>query len=110
MKTATAVPFKKAINRITRKTSEAKALPRFKLLLAEDIRQRSFRDRWRGVNEREVERILQENLEYHREKGFDPREVKYFEDLYSSQPRCGPRKKDRFFLDRAQKAQTGQDG
>jgi len=85
------IPFKKAINQITRKTSESKAFPRFKLLLAEDIR--SFRDKGLAVDEKEVERILIECLEVYREKGFEPGEVQYFKRLYNAQPGCGPRKK-----------------
>ena len=89
----TSVPFKKAINDITGKSSEGKALPRFRSLLAKDIRKRSFRDRWRLVDEGEVQRILRENLEHYREKGFTPGEVESFRALYLSQPRCRPRKK-----------------
>ncbi len=89
----TTVPFKKAINQITGKTSEAKALPRFRALLAEDIRQKVFRNKFREIDEQEVERILQEVLECYRKEGFTPGEIESFRARYISQPGCGPRKK-----------------
>jgi uncharacterized pyridoxal phosphate-containing UPF0001 family protein len=86
------IAFKKAINQITRKTSEEKALPAFKAVLANEIR-RTFRAKCRAFTEEDVDRIVQENLECHREKGFDPGEVEKFKAAYSAMPRRGARKK-----------------
>jgi len=84
--------FKKAINEITRKTSEAKALPAFKMLLAAEIR-RTWRAKFLAFDESDVERTLQENIEYYREKGLEEAEVKKFKRLYAELPWRGPRKK-----------------
>jgi hypothetical protein len=86
------IAFKKAINQITRKTSEEKALPAFKAVLANEIR-RTLRAKCRAFTEEDVDRIVQENLEYHREKGFDPGEVEKFKTAYSAMPRRSARKK-----------------
>ncbi len=87
------IPFKKGINDITGKDSEGKALPRFRPLLTEDIRQKVFRNKFRKIDEQEVQRLLQEVLECYREKGFTPGEIESFRVRYISQRGCGPRKK-----------------
>jgi len=86
------VPFKKALNEITGKTSEGKALPRFRLLLTKEVRQ-TLRAKHRAFDQADVDRIVQENLEYYRKNGFEPREVETFKRLHDAQPGWGPRKK-----------------
>jgi hypothetical protein len=84
------ISFKKAINQITRKTSEEKALPAFKVVLAKEIC-RIWRAKCRKFDQADVERVVQENLEYHRKKGFEPGEVEHLKERYAALPRRGRR-------------------
>lgn len=77
------IPFKKAINQITRKDHEGRALPRFKELLRREIRL-TLRSKNRDASTANIERILQENIECHREHGFTRGEIEKFSRLYSS--------------------------
>jgi hypothetical protein len=89
------IPFKKALNQITGKDSEGKALPRFRALLTKEVRQ-TLRARGRAFDQATVDPIVQDNLEYHRKNGFELGEVEKFKRLYHAQPRCGPRKESKF--------------
>lgn len=94
MKKTSAIPgniaFKKAINQITRKTSEGKALPAFKGFLRELIRRR-FKAKGFAFNEADVERELQEILENRREEGVAPGEIEKFKRAYAESSRRRPR-------------------
>jgi len=85
------VRFKKGLNQITGKTSEAKALPAFKAMLAEEIR-RIYRAKCRVLTDEDLNRIIQENLESYRANDFEPGEVEKFQRCYRAMPRRGLRK------------------
>ena len=76
------IQFKKGLNQITRKDHEGRALPRFKELLRREIRALR-RAKHRDDSAEAVEKIVQENVEYHRERGFTPEEVEGFHRLYA---------------------------
>jgi hypothetical protein len=80
------VAFPKALNEITRKKSEAKALPAFKILLEREIR-KVQEDRGRAPSEERVSKILQDCLDSWREKGFHPEEVVGYKIKYEALPR-----------------------
>lgn len=86
------IPFKKALYKITRKDSEAKALVAFRPLLKREIRQ-VRRSKGRPIDDATISRIMEENLEAWRRDDFEPGIVEYYAHLYSLQPRCGPREK-----------------
>ena len=86
------IPFRKAINRITRKTSEAKALPAFKKFIARDVKN-VFRAQHFAPDADAEEKAVLNYIAKMRREGFAPESVEGLAKQYAALPRQAPRKK-----------------
>lgn len=86
------VPFRKAINFITRKTSEAKALPAFKRYFMRRVDEMRKLESLTPDPER-MAAIWKENIELWRANGMAEESMHRYHDEYAAQARCGKRPK-----------------